>query len=77
MTEHRKYALLENGSIQNLWYDDEEPRMIENIEGYDYLVYDKIDIRDNGDIRSIGLFLGRIIQEADTIEELEALKNEI
>ena len=77
MVEHRKYALLENGSIQSLYYDDVEMRHIENIEGYDYLLYDKIDISDNGDIRSIGLFLGKIIQEADTIEELEAIKNEI
>ena len=77
MIEHRKYALLENGSIQSLWYDDEEPRMIENIEGYDYLVYDKIDLDENAGIKSMSLCVGKIIQEADTIEELEALKNEI
>ena len=77
MIEHRKYALLENGSIQSLWYDEEEPRMIENIEGYDYLVYDKIDLDENARIKCISLCVGKIIQEADTIEELEALKNEI
>ena len=76
MIGHRKYALLENGSIQSLWYDEEEPRMIENIEGEDFLVYDKITLDENTGIKSISLCLGKIIQEADTIEELEALKND-
>jgi len=77
MTPFKKYGLLENGSIQRLWYDDEEPRHIENIEGYDYLLYDKIELNENGTLKRIGLHIGKIIAQADTIEELEAIKNEI
>ena len=66
--KHKKYALLDNGNIEPLWYDDVEMRQIEK----GYLIYDKVEFYDNGSLKSISLCKSKIIKEADTIEELEA-----
>ena len=75
MLEHKKYALLENNTIEPLYYDNDklEQRRIEK-EGKDfYLYHDKYEFK-GGKLFSISLHKDKIIQESDDIDFLKRFK---
>jgi len=67
---HQKYALLEDGTIESLYYENNEPRWIEKEGKYYYLIHDRPIIKDNK-LVAVALCKNRIIKEADNKEELE------
>ena len=73
--EHKKYGLLENGEIEPLYYGDfVEPRYIVEENGKHYLLHDVYKTTDKG--LMICYCKHEIINEADSYEELEVIKNE-
>lgn len=68
---HKKYGLLEDGSIEPLWYDDIEMRDIRNENSEYYLLHDKFSFDDNGNLKRISYCKHKIIKEADNVEELK------
>ena len=65
--EHKRYALLEDGSISPLKYSDGSLRWIELEDGEYYLYHDVWTGK------AIALYRHKIIKEADTIEELRRI----
>ncbi len=65
MKEHKRYALLENGTIEPLFYDKHEMRNIEDgKDGSSYLIH---DVYLNG---CIALCRNKIVRESDNREDL-------
>lgn len=63
-TNFKKYALLEDGTIEPLYYDNDELRRVEQENGAYYLYHDVF----KGSC--IAYYRHKIIKEADTKEEL-------
>lgn len=80
-----KYALLEDGTVESLYYENGEPReAYQDYDGKYYLVHDRLIrinrtnrrlIRINGANR-IALCYSRIVATADDIKELEVTNEE-
>lgn len=74
---HKKYGLLEDGSIEPLWYcnlyalDESEMRDIEEENGKYYLYHDRASFDENGKLTRIAYCKHEIIKEADNVEELK------
>ncbi len=70
--EHKKYALLENGDVQPLYYSNGEERMIwwEEEDNCFSLSYDKF-YRVDKDTCGHALCNSKILRESDNIEELK------
>ncbi len=69
--KHRKYGLLEDGTIEPLWYDDKEMRDITKEKGKYYLLHDRFSFDEKGNLRRICYCKHQIIKEADSVEELK------
>ena len=71
MKRHKKYALLEDDTIEPLYYPNGEPRHIDEEENC--LILYRIKIYGARGYTSMTMGL-KIIKEADTKEELEEFK---
>ena len=69
--KHKKYGLLEDGTIEHLWYDDKEMRDIREEKEKYYLFHDRFIFDEKGNLRRIDYCKHQIIKEADSVEDLK------
>lgn len=67
MKEHKRYALLENGTIEPLYYDRHSSRWIEEEKGQSFLIHDVFFGN------CIALCRHRIVKESDYKDDLVKL----
>lgn len=76
LKKHKRFALIEDNTIEPLYYgDSDEQRWIE-LEKGKYYLYHNVLISENGKITSIALMRHRIIKESDNINLLKKLQKE-
>ena len=70
---HKKYALLDDGTIEPLYYDVNDTLDWDNLRHieHDDNGENPCLVHDRWDADGIALCVNKIIKEADTIEELE------
>lgn len=74
LKKHKKYGLLWNYEIEDLYYDKGEERMIEmEKDGY-YLLHDVPVFNGAGKLMAIQLRKDKIIQESDNLQKLKDIK---
>lgn len=76
LKKHKRFALIEDNTIEPLYYgDSDEQRWIELEKGKYYLYHDVL-ISENGKITSIALMRHQIVKESDNVNLLKKLQKE-
>lgn len=74
--EHRKYGLLENNTIENLYYSNGEERIIVKEKDSYYLYHDVFQFDKDGKLEKVHLYKHKIVRESDNMNFLKKLQKD-